>query len=339
MIDKAQAQEFIKLIENASSILIVQADNPDGDSLASSLALEEILADSGKKVQLICGIDMPSHLRYLEGWSRVNKEIIADFNLSIIVDANSLELLDSLRASGQLKRLMAKPCVVLDHHIESGGIEFASLTINPPLVSTGELIFELANIAKLPISQQAMEVIAVSIMSDSLGLTTEATTASTFLTMSKLVAGGVSIPKLEDARRLMSKKEPEILSYKAELIKRIEYHYDNSIAVVVVPWEEISRYSQSYNPAMLVIDEMRSVVNNAVSIVLKCYQQGKITGKIRCNNGFPIASDLAAHFGGGGHKYASGFKLNSAKLEDLKPELVATAQKLIAKLTEAEGSQ
>ncbi len=38
-----------KLINNSQKICVIQAENPDGDSLGSALALEEILSDLGKK--------------------------------------------------------------------------------------------------------------------------------------------------------------------------------------------------------------------------------------------------------------------------------------------------
>ncbi len=69
-----------ELIDGAKTILILQADNPDGDSLASSLALESILAEMGKEPIMVCGIDMPAHLRYLSGWDRVEKDIPSKFD-------------------------------------------------------------------------------------------------------------------------------------------------------------------------------------------------------------------------------------------------------------------
>ena len=51
-----------KLIDGASKIVIIQADNPDGDSLASALALEQILGDLDKEVVLYCGVDVPRYL-------------------------------------------------------------------------------------------------------------------------------------------------------------------------------------------------------------------------------------------------------------------------------------
>jgi len=41
-----------ELIDEAKKIIVIQAENPDGDSLGSALALEEILGDLGKEVSL-----------------------------------------------------------------------------------------------------------------------------------------------------------------------------------------------------------------------------------------------------------------------------------------------
>jgi nanoRNase/pAp phosphatase (c-di-AMP/oligoRNAs hydrolase) len=40
-----EAEAIKQAIDEAAKIVIVQADNPDGDSLASALTLEEILSD------------------------------------------------------------------------------------------------------------------------------------------------------------------------------------------------------------------------------------------------------------------------------------------------------
>ena len=42
-----------KIISEANSVIICQAENPDGDSVGSALALEEILSDMGKDVYCI----------------------------------------------------------------------------------------------------------------------------------------------------------------------------------------------------------------------------------------------------------------------------------------------
>jgi phosphoesterase RecJ-like protein len=176
----------------------------------------------------------------------------------------------------------------------------------------------------------ARNMLVSSIMSDTLGLTTESATSRTIHIVGELVGQGVSIAELEQKRRLMMRKSPAIIRYKGELLQRIEYFGDNRIAAITIPWEEIVKYSYEYNPSVLVLDDMRSAHDVQVVIAFKLYKDGKITAKIRCNYGAPIAGDLAAHFGGGGHAYASGFKLTDARpLADVKRECMQVAADLL----------
>ena len=80
-------QQLQQLIEAAQDIVILQADNPDGDSLASSPALEQILG-MGKTPHLYCGVDIVAHLK-IPGWDRVRNELPHKFDLAIIVDTSS----------------------------------------------------------------------------------------------------------------------------------------------------------------------------------------------------------------------------------------------------------
>jgi phosphoesterase RecJ-like protein len=175
----------------------------------------------------------------------------------------------------------------------------------------------------------------VSIMSDSLGLTTEASTPDSFRIVADLIERGVSIPKLEQARRELMRKEPELIAYKGRLLERVSFDESGRIATVVIPWDEIERYSALYNPSMLVMDDMRLVVGVDVAIAYKVYKDGKITAKIRCNFERAIGSDLATTFGGGGHPYAAGFKiLKARKVDELRAEVDQKARELLDVLEE-----
>jgi nanoRNase/pAp phosphatase (c-di-AMP/oligoRNAs hydrolase) len=84
---------------------------------------------------------------------------------------------------------------------------------------------------------------------------------------------------------------------------------------------------------MLVLDDMRMTTGTDVAIAFKLYQDGRITAKIRCNFGFGIANKLAKHFGGGGHAYASGFKINGGKVfTDVKSDCIQKASQLLDEL-------
>lgn len=329
------------ILAKAKRIVIIQADNPDGDSLASSLALEQMLGDMGKEPLLYCGIDMPQHLTYLPGWDRVSKELPSQFDASIIVDTSSLGLLEMLDKSGHKSWVATKPTIVIDHHANvQNTITFATAVWNQPGVATGEVIYELATTLNWPINLEAANMLATAILSDSLGLTTDQTTARSIHIIAELVERGVQLAALDNTRRELMRKSPELVHYKGQLLQRVEYHDNDRIATVDIPWEEIEKFSHAYNPSMLVIDDMRWSENTAVAVSFKQYPDGKITAKIRANFGSPVASKLAEHFGGGGHDYAAGFKMTDSKpLNEVKSECIRVASELLDKLEQEKSDE
>ena len=319
------------IIADARHIVVLQADNPDGDSLSSALALESILSAMNKQVSLVCGVDMPQHLRYLEGWSRVEKDVPNSFDASIIVDASTSTLFETFQKTQQYSWILTKPLVVIDHHQTTSGIAEAAVSLIPRAVATGEVIYQLANSLKWPMPLDAARYIAVSILSDSLGLTSEGTTVDSIRILADVVEAGVKLSEIETARRELMKREPELLHYKGRLLERVVLHHNNSIATVVIPWTEIQQYSSMYNPSVLVLDDMRMTVGVKIAIAFKIYPDGKVTAKLRTNSDGAIADKIADHFGGGGHSYAAGFKkLGVTNYEKLIQETVQLASKLLA---------
>ena len=313
-------------------VVIIQADNPDADSLGSALALEQILGEMGKSVYLYCGVETPTYLRYLDGWSRINQELPSNFDASIIVDASTMTLLEKLEQSGGKGWLATKPCIVLDHHhTTDNSIDFATVTLNEPTKSsTGEVIYDLASRLNWNIDVTAGEHIMTCILGDTQGLTNELTGSRTYEIMAKLTDLGANRPKLEELRRMSSKMDPKIFRYKAELIQRTELHNDGKLALVTVPQAEINEYSPLYNPAPLIQSDMLMTLDVVVSVVIKHYDDGKILASIRCNSSAPIAAQLAQHFGGGGHTYAAGFKITDGRpVNEIKSECISFASQLL----------
>jgi phosphoesterase RecJ-like protein len=322
-----------QLISDAQTILIMQADNPDADSLASALALEQILGDLDKEALLYCGVHIPDHLHHLEGWDRVADELPVKFDLSIIVDTSADSLFGALAKTASRLLLTKKPCIIIDHHGTEPSIPYATVVCSPTAVATGEVLYELAQQLDWPLNIHAKELLTSSILADSLGLTVEATSARSIHIVGELVDGGVSIAALEYRRRELMRKEPRIIAYKGRLLQRIEYFEDGQVAVVTIPWEEIEEYSHEYNPSVLVLDEMRYTAGVKVGIAFKLYNNGKVTAKIRCNYGYPVGKDLAEAFGGGGHPYASGFKVEDGRsFEEIKTAALAKAGELLNSL-------
>ena len=301
-------EQATTLIHDAKKIVVIQAENPDGDSLGSALALEEILSELGKDVSLHCPVDIPKYLRYINGWDRVTQDFDTSADLAIVVDTAADVLLGKvLEIPGVRHFLESHPVLVIDHHTTASNLSFDHTMLAEDAVATSEIIYKLAKQNDWKITQQGAEDMLIAIMSDSLGLSTQAVTPQTFRIAAELTELDAHNHEIEARRREFMKKPAEILAYKGRLLERIEYFLDGRLAFIHIPWEEIQQYSDLYNPSVLVLDEMRLVEGVEIGVAIKTYPDGKLTGKLRANT--PIAEQVAGFFGGGGHPYASGFRV------------------------------
>jgi phosphoesterase RecJ-like protein len=328
------ASKVNEIVEAADKVVIVQADNPDADSLGSALALESILGEMGKEPYLYCGVDIPNYLKYLPGWDRVQSDLPNKFDASLIVDASTMTLLERLVQSGQQGWLAGKPCAVLDHHQTVENIvPFATVIINDPeRASAGELIYILAKQLGWPLPLEAQQAIMNSILGDTQGLSNSLASSETYRIIAEMIDSGVSRPELEEVRREYGKMAPEIFKYKAELIKRADFMADGKLAYVTITQAEINKYSPLYNPAPLIQGDMLQTSGVLVAIVFKRYDDGKVLGAIRSNQSAPVAAEIAVHMGGGGHVFASGFKTLGRPFEEVKTGCLNFASELLAKI-------
>lgn len=321
--------KFTDFLQDKKKICVIQAENPDGDSLGSAIALDYLLPE--KEISLYCPVDIPKYLHYFADWSRVTNEFDFKADGYIIVDTAAEVLISKLLDDTAIRnRLYSAPVLVIDHHETEDDLSFEHESIIEIKPACAELIFEIAKDQKINIQKEAAEAIFQGILSDTLGLTSSAVTAKTFDIAAELTRLGANISILEENRREFMKKSQRILDYKADLIKRIEYSLDGALATVHIPWDDIREYSDEYNPNVLILEEMRLVEGVQVAVAIKTYPDGKVTGKIRTSSDTPIAEKVAGYFGGGGHPVAAGFRTYDTTYDEVVRELVNIIPELLS---------
>lgn len=329
-------QDFSTFLQDKTRISIIQAENPDGDSLGSAIALDYLLADRAST--LYCPVDIPKYLRYFPDWSRVTNEFDFRADGYIIVDTASTILLSKLLDDPAIKnRLYHTPVLVIDHHETPDDLDFPHQAIIETRPACADLIFQIAQANHFNLPQPAAEALYAGISSDTLGLVSASVTSDTMRTMAALIDLGVSPAVLDERRREFMKKSPRILDYKADLIKRVEYSLDGRLATVHIPFEEIQQYSDEYNPNVLILEELRLVEHVEVAVAIKTYPDGKLTGKIRTS--VPIADQIAGYFGGGGHPYAAGFRTYDTTYDATVADLISMLPPLLAATADSDTPQ
>ncbi len=324
-------KSFTDFLKDKTKLCIIQAENPDGDSLGSAIALDYLISliNPDAEISLYCPVDIPKYLRYFTDWSRVTNEFDWKADGYIIVDTAAEILLSKLLNDAAIKnKLNTVPVFVLDHHETEDDLSFPHTSIIEQLPACCDLIYKIIVEESLNISGNVAKNLIYGILSDTLGLTSASTTPDTFRHIAELLEkGNLNITELDEARREFMKKSPRILDYKADLIKRIEYSLDGTLATVHIPWDDIEEFSDEYNPNVLILEELRLVEGVEVAVAIKTYPDGKLTGKIRTSK--PIADRIAGYYGGGGHPYAAGFRTYDISYDECLRDLVSIVPNLL----------
>lgn len=326
--NETSLEQLQTLVDSHETITIVQADNPDGDSLGSSVLLDEVLSSRGKKTFQYCAVDVPKYLRYIRGWERVSNQFPDNPGLVVVVDCSVAMLLEKPMANTSI---MQQTMVAIDHHDVESDLESANLIINEPsYAASAHLIYDISQQLDWDLTKTAAEAAIHAINSDTLGLVSPTTKANTFQAIADLVGDyDIEVSKLDSERRDLSRKSLEIIQYKARLIQRLEFLYDDQIALIEIPLEEIKEYSDQYNPSVLATEELRMAETVRISVALKIYDD-RITGRLREVQNAPICAQLAETFEiGGGHPSAAGFKVLDTNVDAVRKQIVREGIRLM----------
>lgn len=320
-------EKFTEFLKDKTRLCIIQAENPDGDSVGSAIALDYILTDTENT--MYCPVDIPRYLHYYPDWSRIDIEFDWKADGYIIVDTSSEVLLTKLLDDPAIRNcLYTKPVFVIDHHASEDNLDFPHESIIESLPACADLIYKIAKACNLPIDKNAASALYNGITADTLGLTSPSVTADTMYTVGDLIKLGAEPAALEEERREYMKRSQHVMRYKATLIDRTEFFLDGRLAMVHIPFNEIQEYSDEYNPNVLILEELRLVRGVDVAIAVKTYPDGKVTGKIRATK--PIADAVAGYFGGGGHPYAAGFRTYDTSYSEVEHDVIKMLPELLA---------
>lgn len=137
-------QQAIDLIQRGKNILIALPDNLNGDSLGSALAMEAILKNLNKKVEVVSSEPVPEKLKFLTGLENLKNKVSSwrDFIISIDTAKNKISRLRYEKENNILKIFLAADQKIEEHDIKlETGSFFYDLIITldaPDLESLGQ---------------------------------------------------------------------------------------------------------------------------------------------------------------------------------------------------------
>jgi phosphoesterase RecJ-like protein len=331
MVKRSDILELGRLVDGAKTILLLQPDKPDGDSLASMLALEEIFGDLGKTTHMYTGGRVEDYLNHLPGWDRVSNDWPDHYDLAILVDTAAPNQVARMLGAHH-PALRKHPWVVIDHHGgERTDMDGTTMELlDAKAAATSEIIYRIAKTLGWLLNERACQRLVASLFADTLNLTTPSVTTRTIEIFAALVKlGKVDVSALHRAYREATATDPDLLAVKGQLLQGVEFFADGKIALVVVPQDVVKAYRQRTSLSALVMFEMLWARGVKVAAVMSDYGT-IIRTSLRARA--PIAAKVAAELGGGGHPMAAAFGDDTTPLLQLKAKLIAALTEALAEL-------
>ncbi len=314
-------EDFLPAIERAPRFFLATHVNPDGDGIGSLLALSLALKEKGKVVWPYLADELPPIYEFLPGKDLLRYSLPPGEDwVAIVLDCGDAHRLGE-EAGAFVERL--PEVLVLDHHEVSGTLgtrRYVELTY-----ATGALVYKLLELMRAPISYEIALNLYVAIFSDTGGFRFQQTTAETFALAQRLIEAGVN--PAEVAERLTEHYPFSRFCLLKQALLRLKLSAHGRIASSFLTHEDYSNCHASKADSDDFATLFRSIEGVEVSILLKEFNPGEVSVSLRSRGKINVAT-FAARFGGGGHRFAAGFKLKTdlkALRETLLKELEALA--------------
>lgn len=315
------APQILEAVKKADSILLHCHPSPDQDSIGSVLAMKYALDQFGKKVTVIKGDSpLPKAFSHLPGTdSLIAKSFgeldLSDFDLFISLDSSSPVMVSRINTP---VFPLAIQTIVIDHH--STNEKYGNINlVESSYPATAEIVFDLFKIWKVDFTHDISVNLFMGMYSDTGGFKYYGTTHNTLKKASELAE------KAPDFIRYISLSEnsrtKEALIFNGLALSSMKTFFDGKIGIASVSFEQIStnKITQEDISSIPVANIIISVSEIEAGISISEYEPRKLRIQFRSKDALKFdVSKLAVALGGGGHKLASGTRLEMSPEEAVK---------------------
>ena len=306
-------------INKAKSIVILTHQNPDGDAIGSSLAMQLVFKKMGKDVDVIIP-EFPNTFKFLPGAELVKKEgRETPYDLALTVDVTGPN-----RLNGYSKYFEdAAVKIQIDHHEVNE--MFADYNFVDPAspACAQTLIFIIEQIG-VEIDKQIGTCLLTGIITDTGGFKYEGVSAETFEFASGLLAKGVNVSDVY--KKVLQVKTRANFELRKIVLDRMEFLHDDKIAFTYITDEDMRITNAQPGDHEGLVEIGRDIEGVEVSIFLRQTEKG-FKASLRSND-YVNVSDVALLFNGGGHMRAAGCDI-TGDLEQCKQRIIEAVEKAI----------
>ncbi len=296
-------KKIYKTISAYDNIVIARHIGPDPDAIASQIALRDSikLTFPNKKVYAV-GFGV-SKFKYLGTLDRINESTLTK-PLLIAVDIPNADRLDGVDISNY------HDVIKIDHHPfedKMGSIEI----VNENASSACEIILDLINKTRMKMDYSIAAALFIGITADSDRFLLPTTSPKTFELVSQLILKyKLDIKTLYNNLYERPLSEMRFQSFIGLNMSVTE----NGFGYIRLEENIIKEYGVDASSASNMVNNF-NFVKEIIAWAFVSYDEKQEQYKVNIRSRGPIINEIASHYNGGGHKYASGARIK--KQEDV----------------------
>jgi phosphoesterase RecJ-like protein len=316
-------RKVIASIKRNKKFLVTTHLNLEGDALGSEIAFRRLIQRLGKEVYIVNDDQVPSNYDFLPGADKIikfKKGLKIEFDCFVILDCADLTRCGSV---GTLA-LETKPILNIDHH--TSNTRFGSINwIKPRVSSTARMVYELYKEMGVRLDKEAAVAIYVGILTDTGSFRYSNTTSYTHKIVAELMQYGFNITDIY--KRIYENITLRDMKLLTAILPKVRLDGQGRIAWFQIKRELLKGKKIFFDLTEYVLSFARAIKGIEVAVLFKESPIAK--NEIRVNlrsQGKVDVNRIAAFFGGGGHKTASGATLRAS--------LTVARKKVLAKIKE-----
>ena len=300
----------MSLIEGAHEVLVTTHTRPDGDAGGCLMAMTEVLRNLGKTARPLLLSPLPDWYGFLFDekvpvlGTDVRVEDLASgrfgpLDLIVILDTGSYSQLPGLES--YLKQTPV-PVLVIDHHVTSDKLGRVEVS-DPSAAAAGLVLLDLLRHAGWPITKKVAESLFVAIATDTGWFSLSNTDDRVLRGCADLLEFGIEPSDMY--RRLYQSFSYPRFKLMLTMLNTLELHLDGRYASQYLVRQDFGRTGAAYRDTENLINECQRLDSVKVAALFVELRDGRIRCSLRSRGGVDVSA-IAAQFGGGGHKAASG---------------------------------
>jgi phosphoesterase RecJ-like protein len=298
------------VIKESDSILLFAHSHPDSDTTGANVALKEYINSLGKKVDIACFDPFPPYLRPLtdEVFSFPDQLDISSYKL--IIASDSVE-----RGFQRIREKIGPDQIValIDHHPDitpDGDINI----IDPNYSSVCEMVYDFFIAEKIKITRPMATGLMLGILGDT-GMFQHSNTTPRVLDISaKLMQLGAPLSRIAEVT--FGAKKVCTLKLWGRAFEKAKFIEKNGMIFSVLTKNDLAECEATGEDISQVAGILNTVPGTKFSLILSEREGGVVKGSLRSEEYKGVdVSRIAAQFGGGGHKLASGFEMKGKVVE------------------------